>query len=91
MDIYLAGALTMTYAIAGLFFLKFWSTTHDSLFAYFTAAFWLLAAQRIGFEFLGETHEHTVYLYLLRLVAFVIIIVAIVNKNRIAARGKEGL
>jgi hypothetical protein len=84
MNQYLAGALTMSYFLAGLFFLKFWSGTRDRLFAHFAAAFWLQALQSVGFQILGEKHEHAVYLYVLRLLAFVIIIAAIVDKNRSA-------
>ncbi len=74
----MSGALIMGYAIAALFFLRYWRDTHDSLFAYFSAAFLLLAVGRLGLS-VAEPHQ---LLHLLRLAAFVLIIVAIVMKNR---------
>jgi hypothetical protein len=74
----ISGALTMGYALAAVFFLRFWRDTRDSLFAYFAAAFLLLAVGRLALSIV-EPHE---VLYLLRLAAFVLIIVAIAMKNR---------
>jgi hypothetical protein len=74
----ISGALLMGYAIAALFFLRYWRDTHDSLFAYFSAAFLLLAVGRVGLS-VAEPHQ---LLYVLRLAAFVLIIVAIVMRNR---------
>jgi hypothetical protein len=39
---FLSGAIVLGFAVAGLFFLKFWRKTHDQLFLAFTLAFWLL-------------------------------------------------
>jgi hypothetical protein len=78
---YVAGAITMGYAIAGLFFLRFWSRTRDTLFAVFAVAFWLLALNQ-GVAALAEVpREDQAWIYLLRLLAFLLIIVAIVRKN----------
>ena len=43
---FLAGAIVAGFAVAGLFFLKFWRRPHDQLFLAFTGAFWLLAVAR---------------------------------------------
>lgn len=80
----IAGALAMGYAIAGLFFLRFWKRTRDRLFAIFASAFWLLAAQRVGLAAAAYHNYDTTWLYALRLMAFVLILVAIVDKNRAA-------
>jgi hypothetical protein len=45
------GALAMAFAVAGLFFLRFWRDTKDRLFAFFALAFFALAANRLGFAF----------------------------------------
>ena len=37
----------MGYGVCGLFFLRFWRTTRDRLFAIFSAAFWVLGVQRL--------------------------------------------
>ena len=76
--VFISGCLTMAYAIAGLFFLRFWRTSRDRLFAFFAAAFWLLAVQRAVITLMHVSE----LVYLLRALAFVVIIVAIVDKNR---------
>ena len=42
---FMAGATAMTFGLAGLFFLRFWTRTHDRLFLAFAGAFWLLTLQ----------------------------------------------
>ena len=82
----LSGGLGMLYAVIGLFFLKFRSRTGDRLFTLFATAFLLLAAQRFALTIAREWAESLVWLYGLRLLAFVMIIVAIVDKNRATPR-----
>lgn len=74
----MSGALAMGYAVAGLFFFRFWRETRDVLFGCFAAAFVLLA---VGRALLGFVDPPEV-LYVLRLIAFLLIIAAIVIKNR---------
>lgn len=82
---FINGALTFGYWTAALFFLRFWRRSHDNLFAMFSAAFFLLGIQRIalaGVSSMAGTHTLVVWPYLIRLLAFSLIILAIVNKNR---------
>lgn len=74
-------AAIMGYLVAGLFFLKFWARTRDSLFAVFAASFWLMALNSTLAVVLDIPHENQAILYLLRLAAFLLIIIAIVRKN----------
>jgi zinc transporter ZupT len=83
-----SGALTALYAVIGLFFLRFRARTGDRLFAMFAGAFLLLAVQRVAITIAREWGENTTWLYGLRLLAFVLILVAIVDKNRGAPRGR---
>jgi len=76
------GALCAGYLVAGLFFLRFWATTRDRLFAMFAASFGILAVQRVALALTRTVVEDQSPLYLLRLLAFLIIIFAIVDKNR---------
>jgi hypothetical protein len=78
----ISGAIVMGYAVAGLFFLRFWRETHDRLFLIFAGAFWLLAAQRLALAFSRDMVEDDTGLYLVRLFAFLLILGAIVDKNR---------
>lgn len=77
-----SGAMLMAYAVASLFFLRFWSASRDRLFGMFSLAFAVLAVQRFAITVTRETMEDQTIFYLLRLAAYVIIIVAIVDKNR---------
>lgn len=76
------GAIAMAFWVAGLFFLRFWWDTRDRLFAIFGLAFWLLGATRVALAFARHTDEEHSYLYWVRLVAFLLILAAIADKNR---------
>ena len=79
---FINGAIAMACLAIGLFFLKFWKNTRDRLFAYFAVAFWMLALDRIIIDTIGQTETSSPEEYLPRLGAFLIIIVAIIEKNR---------
>jgi Gpi18-like mannosyltransferase len=74
----------MGFAAVGLFFLRFWSRSDDVFFALFAAAFWLFAVNQGVVGLLGFSDSEGLA-YLLRLVGFVLIIFAIVSKNRATA------
>ena len=78
---FLSGAVVMGFAVAGLFFLKFWKKTGDGLFLAFTLAFWLLGMAQGLLTFSKVPVEERTWLYLLRLAAFVVILIAIWRKN----------
>jgi len=78
---YIMGMITMGFAIAGLFFLRFWRESRDRLFALFSLAFFVLAANRVVLEILQEQPESSLPSYVVRLLAFGVILVAIVDKN----------
>lgn len=78
----LSGALIAEYAAIALFFAKFWSKSRDRLFLMFSGVFVVLAVQRLAIAMTQEILEQQAPLYLMRLAAFVVIIVAIVDRNR---------
>jgi Family of unknown function (DUF5985) len=82
MNAFLLGAVAISYGLAGLFFLRYWQRSRDRLFALFAVAFWILAANRTAFALLDDGSELSSYLYVVRLVAFLVVLVAIVDKNR---------
>lgn len=84
---FIDGALTVGYVVLGLFFLKFWKRTRDPLFMTFSWAFWLMAANQFAVSAVGARDIDVGWTYLLRLLAFVLIIVAIVRKNMEAKAG----
>ena len=77
-----SGALFAGYLVASLFFLRFWKRTRDRLFVFFATAFAILAAQRLLLGLSTAPTEDVTYLYVLRLAAFVMILWAIIVKNR---------
>ena len=81
MEDFLMGAVAMALATIGLYFLRFWRETGDRLFAIFCLSFWLLAASRVMLVVIPPEEEDS-WVYLIRLVAFALIIAAVLDKNR---------
>ena len=76
----MSGALIFAYAVAGVHFIQFWRRTGDRLFAHFGAAFWLFALNQLVVSVPVVTDE-TGYVYLLRVLGFVIILIGIIDRN----------
>lgn len=72
----------MACFMTGVFFLKFWQKSHDRLFLMFACAFWMLSLERLVLGYLGNAQEISPTIYLIRLSAFILILIAIINKNR---------
>ena len=83
---FLSGVVCAGSLTAALFFLRFWRGSGDRLFALFALAFAMMGGNRLLLTVLGEENEARTYAYLIRLAAFVVIIVAIVDKNRAGRR-----
>ena len=79
----LLGAAAMASLVAGLFFLKFWRQTRDGLFLLFAIGFGVDAAMRLLLGISDVSSEQEPFFYMARLVTFGLIIVAIVQKNRL--------
>lgn len=79
---FILGAIVMACLVAGIFFVRFWRSTRDRLFFMFAVAFWILAFNWTALAFTPEPNEARTALYIIRLIAFVIILVAIFDKNR---------
>jgi hypothetical protein len=80
---FLAGAVTLGYAAAAVFFVKFWRRTNDRLFLAFSAAFTLLAVNQVLAALIEAGDERTPFVYSLRVLGFALILWAIVDKNLI--------
>ena len=78
---FLSGAVTMGYLVATGFFMRFWRKTADRLFLAFGLAFLLLALNQALAQWLGAADERVGYTYVLRVIGFVLILAAIVDKN----------
>ena len=78
----LIGGIATASLLIGFFFLRFWRTTGDGFFLLFALSFWIEGVNRfILGHYLGPNEEAAGY-YLIRVVAYGLIIAAIVMKNR---------
>ena len=78
---FLGGAVTLGYLVGGLFFLRFWRRTRDRLFLAFAIAFALFALNQGLVHLLEVVREPWSFVYALRVVGFLIILGAILDKN----------
>jgi hypothetical protein len=81
MSDFVYGALAASYLIAGVFFLRFWTRTHERLLLIFALAFWMLALNQSLLGVLDLEREEQSWLYLIRLASFTLIIAGIVLVN----------
>ena len=79
---FLGGAIAMGFTVAALFFLKFWHRTREGLFLAFAGSFLLLAITQALLTLSGVPDEERSKLYLLRLLAFLLILGAMWWQNR---------
>ena len=82
MSDFLLGLTTMGCLTIAVFFVRFWRDTADRFFALFALAFAAFAVNRFVLLFLDEQDEARTWVYFVRLLAFGLIIAAIVQKNR---------
>jgi len=79
---FLLGVIVTGSATAAGFFLKFWLQTRDPLFLAFAAAFLIESANRVTFLWLEQPQQGTPVIYLVRFISYLLILAAIMNKNR---------
>ena len=82
MNLFLLGAIATMSLMAALFFLRFWWETQDRLFLLFALAFGLEGLNRTALALQPNPNEGEPLFYLVRSVAFALIILGIVDKNR---------
>ncbi len=81
LDAFLLGVIATTSITAAVFFLRFWRRTHDSLFLAFAIAFLIEGVNRIAVLEVDRPNEGSPWTYVVRLIAFLIILAGILNKN----------
>jgi hypothetical protein len=82
-NIILWSMTAMACAGVAVCFLRFWRQTTDRLFLLFALAFALFGANLLLLAAINPAHESRHLIYLIRLAAFLLIIIAIVDKNRV--------
>jgi hypothetical protein len=89
LNLILIGAIAMASLIASLFFLRFWRDTRDNFFLFFAASFFLEAINRVALGLSPDPNEGSPLFYFVRLVSFVLILIAIAQKNRARRTGSQ--
>jgi uncharacterized membrane protein HdeD (DUF308 family) len=82
----ISGAVMMGSWVAALFFFRFWRKSRDPLFYIFGLAFILMGCERMILGFKSSPNEAELEFYLIRISAFFLIIIGIIQKNRVQKR-----
>jgi hypothetical protein len=75
------GVTAAGFLIAAVFFARYWSRTREPLLGIFAAAFALLSLNNVIIGLANIPREDQSWVYLLRLAAFVLIIIGIIWTN----------
>ncbi|WP_116813558.1 DUF5985 family protein [Steroidobacter cummioxidans] len=86
---FLLGVIVTASLTAAGFFWRFYRQTRDKLFFAFAAAFAIEGINRMAFLLVDKPSEGSPVIYMVRLVAFLLILGAIVAKNRDAPTRKR--
>jgi hypothetical protein len=86
---FLWGLLSMSAAVASLLFLRYGKVTRDRLFLFFSAAFLAMCLNWLGLAIIEPDTEHQHLAYFLRLLAFVLILIGIIDKNMRVSRDAD--
>lgn len=80
-DLFLLGFIAACSLVAALFFLRFWRTTRDKLFLGFAAFFLIECGTTVVVLNLNHPNVGNIWLFLLRLLATLAVLGAIMGKN----------
>lgn len=83
---FFSGAVTAGYLVAAMFFWRFFRRTSDRLFAAFAVAFGFFALNQALVGLFHVATEPESLVYVLRILGFVVILAAILDKNVRRAR-----
>lgn len=79
---FLYGGLTVMCVAIGFFFLRFWHESRDRFYLWFMTAFWALGTSWGVHLADRASTDGAPHVYLFRLIGFLLIFAAIVDKNR---------
>lgn len=79
---FFSGITLMSCFVAVLYFHRFWKQTGDRFFILFALGFGIFGVNRIAITLFNNENENNALFYSLRLLAFILILYAIIDKNR---------
>ena len=82
LNVLMLGAIAMAEFVTSLFFFRFWRTGRDRFFLLFALSFFVDAANRVVLSLSERPHEGSPIHYVVRFLSFLLIIVAVLMKNR---------
>ncbi len=82
MNQFLLGSIAIGSFVIGLFFLRYWRSTGDRFFLYLMLSFWIETINRVAIAWTKALSEDAPVFYWVRLVSYVMILLAIWEKNR---------
>ena len=82
----LVGAIAMASLVISMVFTRYWRNTGDRFFLYFALSFAIEGAHRIYSSMAQTMDEQSALHYLIRLVAYGLILWAILEKNLVRRR-----
>jgi hypothetical protein len=82
------GAIALGFFVVALFFLRFWREGRDRFFLLFSLSFCVEGCNRVVLALSARPNEGTPVIYLVRLTAFLLILLAILDKNGVFRRDK---
>ena len=85
----LTGAIAMASAVIAMFFLRFWRNTGDRFFLWFALSFGIEGAHRVYAAVSYQESEDSPLHYLIRLLAYGLILWAILEKNLPSRRSRR--
>jgi len=85
----ITGAITMGSLVIALFFLRFWRDSHDRFFLYFALSFFIEGVHRLYSALHDNGGEDSPLHYLIRLLAYGLILWAILEKNLPKSRARK--
>jgi hypothetical protein len=79
----ISGAVAMASLVIALFFLRFWRNSRDRFFLYFALSFLVQAGHRLyaAFPLVAGFDENNSFHYSFRLLAYALILWAVLEKN----------
>ena len=78
----LGGAVATASVVAGMFFLRFWQKGRDRFFLLFALSFFVEGTNRVALSLSTTPNEGSALFYCVRLLSYLLIIAAVIDKNR---------